>query len=597
MCYFLTCLPILKVKLYQYLLFKSLVVATPVFANPEFISINEVQPGMQGEWHTVVTGTDIESFPLEVLGVARNLMGPQRDVIMCKALDDLNQHSGPVAGMSGSPVYINGKLAGAYAFGFPWQKDQAIIGVTPIADMLPVADESLVQDALPRKGVAPVTWLGEDKAVDSPARQSQQFHLDALRPAPLSLMMGGFSTSTLEHFSTELEALNVIPAQAPTGSSQNSEKFELVPGAPIAAVLMSGDFSASAVGTVTWRDDERLLGFGHPFFKLGQTEVPMAGAEVITVINSLQRSFKLSATGPVVGTIYQDRVTGVAGKLGEAPPMIDLTIRLRSRGGDVRELNGQLFKHPQFTPLFAGMSLFEALLSGIESSTEQTFFLNTRIHTDELPTIELSQSASGPTSAVSLASDFLQRFRNFMVNPFEEPGVQRLEFDVEIEDRWQLSGLQSIQIEQTVIRPGDTVTLNITSLNYQNDLTTHRISVPIPASLKKGQNLVLFVGDAGSADSIDGIQNIPPSSLIDLADSWEGLRDKRNMYVKLLKPAEGLRMNGQSMHDLPPSIQQMLNAPANIIRREPLSETTIWETQQETNGEFQGSARLTFTLD
>ena len=303
----------------------------------------------------VVSGTRIDSFPMEVVGVAENFIGPQRPVIICKGLDATNKLTGPVAGMSGSPVYIDGKLIGAYAYGFLYPKDQDLFGVTPIEDMLEVESNYPPTSAPSGKsglaqteaGPAPRWTTSPVLAAGLPSLETLQ---STMKPVPTPLFVSGISERTLARFKSRIEEQGLELMQAPSGRATHDFDNDLKPGSAVSGVLMSGDFDFAGTGTVTWRHGNRILAFGHPFLQNGPIEMPMASAEILAVVQAVTRSFKLPNIGPVVGSIYQDRLTAIAGEIGRTSPTTHFELHLESVGGRERLFQGEMFEHERLPP-------------------------------------------------------------------------------------------------------------------------------------------------------------------------------------------------------------------------------------------------------
>lgn len=575
----------------------------------DLMPLSDVVTGIKGEWRTVVAGTEVESFELEVLGIAQNFIGPRRSVIICKALDPMNKLTGPVAGMSGSPVYINKKLVGAYAYGYLWSKEQAIIGVTPIEQMLEVLED------FPRSisRASPITKaMGLDEEFIHQSEESGQMKWQIVRgadgiqeekidvllqPLPTPLMASGFSDRVLRTFKLEFDKAGITVIQAPTGSTSEEINLPLEPGSSVAAVLMNGDFNVSATGTVTYRKGDTILAFGHPFFQIGPTHLPMAGAEIITVVQSIPGSFKLAKPGPVIGAIYQDRLTAVAGQIGEFPPLLKVDVGINFSGGMKREFKGELAKHPVLSPLFASVALLQTLLETLEASERQTFFLQGIVGLADGDTIEFSKVASGPDGAISVAFDFLKRFESLMNNPFKIPEVESIKFDIDVKDTWLISSLKSVLVQSTRVKPGNKLELLITLYNYQEEDSQHRLSIPMPYLLGSGDQVTVLIADAEEADRIDGIHNKSFSSYNDIVGQWSDSRSGKLIYIKLLRNSEGLRFEGSSMFDLPPSVNALYASPSNNIVRQTLNEVTLWEDQIQLPGEYRGSYRIPLTLE
>ena len=560
--------------------------------------LQEISAGMTGEWRTVVSGTRIDSFPIEVIGVAENFIGPQRPVIICKALDAGSRLTGPVAGMSGSPVYIGGRLIGAYAYGFSWPKDQAIIGVTPIEQMLevetrypPAAHPAGTDDRpAPAEPGADPRWTAP--AAGGAARLPP---LDALqstmKPLPTPLFVSGISERVLGRFRPRLAALGLDLMQAPSGSvSSHSFDSDLKPGSPVAGVLMSGDFDFAATGTVTWRRGSRILAFGHSLLQSGPTDVPMAPAEIITVVQSLSDSFKLSNTGPIVGAIYQDRLTAIAGEIGRRPNTTHFETQLEAAGGIRRHFQGEMFQNQMLSPVISAMSLLESLDSTMESEREATLYLDTMIEVAGHEPVRLADAASGGEGSFELALRQLGMYGSLLGNPCEFPNVKSLAFHVRMVGGWKSTRMDSLSIDRNEARPGSVIQAVIGLRNYRGEPSSIVVSVPVPAGLR-AQEVQLFVGDAEAARRMDE-PPVPPQTLDQVLDRIRLTRSHQDICIRLLEQAPGVALEGENLPDLPPSIVAQLESPNASIRKAPLSRITLWERYLSAEGTFSGQMTL-----
>ncbi len=581
-------------------------------AGEELMPLSEVRAGMRGEWRTVVEGTEIRSYELEIIGVARNFVGPQRAVILAKALDDEHVRSGPVAGMSGSPVYIDGRLVGAYAYGFAWPKDQALIGITPIDQMLEVLEFDPQEDPYgpvpPRyPGDGALTVGGEELSHQSandwrlsdgdPAAGGRSLKIEGtLQPLPTPLFVSGVSTKVLRVFAAEFERLGLDVMQAPVGSAAAGFSAELQPGSAVAGVLMGGDFNFAAVGTVTWRDGGQILAFGHPFMSSGALALPMAEAEVLTVVQTLPRSFKLANVGDVVGTIYQDRLTAVAGQVGRNTPTTPVTFNLAGPMGEDRVFRGDMFQHRDLSPLLGAIALLQSLTQTMEASEEQTVYVKIALNVAGYDPVVLERVGTGPSGAIFMAMEFMHNLRQILGNPFEFPSLESIDVEVQLKDSWELTGLRSISDMSGEIRAGGRATYNVTLFNLLGEPTTHQVSVPIPSGVE-GENLTLFFGDARAADVLDlGSGRANYTSLADILDEMRQRRGNNSLYVKLLREAPGLRIEGQSLLDLPPSVIGLLNSPRTRVNRQAVAQVTVWETSIDVPGVFTGSYTIPLSV-
>ena len=560
--------------------------------------LSEIKPGMVGEWRTTVAGSRVDSFPMRVVGIAENFIGPQRPVIICTALDATNKLTGPVAGMSGSPVFIDGKLIGAYAYGFLWPKDQALIGVTPIEQMLEV-ESNYPPTTLPAgtNGMAQIQtqsgadpeWLvspasGAD--LPSPARLRS-----VMAPLPTPLFVSGVSERVLQKFSSRLSALGLDVMQAPSGRASHDIDNDPKPGQPLAGVLMSGDFDFAGTGTVTWRQGNRILAFGHPFMQSGPQNMPMASAEILTVVQSVQRSFKLANTGPIIGTIYQDRLTAIAGEIGRKPDTTRFEARADAPGGKTRQFQAEIFQNQMYAPVLSAIGLLESLDDTMEWQDKQTIYLDVALEIPGHKTVNLTDAASGEDPGYELAIYQLMLFESLLNNPCEFPKVKSLTFHARLVDGWKSARLDSLEMDRNEARPGDTLHAVIGLRNYRGEAATVPVSVPIPADLRAPE-VELFVGDADAALQMDEPPGTPPQTLDQVLDRLRLTRSHRNICVKLLQTAPGLSVEGKNLPDLPPSVAAQFASPNSNIEKATLNRITLWETNFPAEGTFSGQITL-----
>jgi hypothetical protein len=592
--------------------------ATTAALPADTMPLSEVKPGMKGEWRTVVQGTTVQSYQLEVVGVMENFTGPRRSIIICQALDPEQVENGPVAGMSGSPVYIEGKLVGAYAYGFPFSKNQALIGVTPIADMMEVLDEpveaplpgrlgpprlqvadaggdiSLGESAGPDAPVVTTAGAGDWRLTQGAERLGNPDALESLRPLPTPLLASGISTRTLAAFKEEFAKRGLVVMQAPGGAVAGGGPGpdQLEAGSAIGVMLMTGDFTMSGVGTLTWRDGDRLLAFGHPMFGFGPVDMPLATASVVTVVRALDQSFKLANTGPVVGTISQDRLTGIGGTLSRKPPMTAFHARVTAPDGKTRDFQGDMWQNRNFTPLIGAMGLLESIGSTLQAQQEQTFFVTTTLDIEGFPPVKLEQVASGMDGATDVAMGFMDQLDTLLNNPFEFPRVRSVDFDIRLRDAWLTSTLEGVRVESGPARAGGTLRVTLTLSNYLNEPTEQTLEIPIPDTAA-GETLTLFLGDASAADALERGQE--RSDFTNLADVVNDLRQQHSrsaLYVKLLRSAPGLHVEGANMPALPPSIEALYRSPKNVTAASTMDRSAIWETAIPVAGEYHGHLNL-----
>ncbi len=574
---------------------------------PEILPLDAVEPGMKGVWRTVVSGSTIETFDLEIIGTMPNGLGPGRTSILARALDSENKLSGPVAGMSGSPVYIDGKLIGAYSYGYIWPKEQAIIGITPIEQMLEILDNYPLAPPERDFGSARVRWAGADErtgrgtASAEPRRLSGAADLGDgwMRQLPTPLALSGFSPEVVAAFREDWTEAGFSLLQGGTGgvSGGSAEDFPLVPGAPVAAVLMHGDFSAASTGTITWADGERILGFGHAFQQWGGVEVPMAGAEIVTIIRNMQLSFKLSKLGPVVGSIFQDRLTGVAGKVGALPEMVPFRIHAVGEGGKERVYNAEMLGHRQVLPQLVAMAAFQSATRVLDSGDEQTIRLSGRIDVDGLDPITFDDVASGSGAIFGLAIALRSELRRLMENPRGDAHVRGIDLELEKVDSLALNRLREVRLLQESVsaRQGG-FELAVMLERFRGEMRPERVRVPLPEDTAPGDRFVVLVADANRADTASGYRSAMAETPAEIAAQWRQRRPSDAAYVLLLRPSEGLQLGGQRIESLPPSVAAQMLSDVTHFPRESVRERVVWEGVLPTTGPFSGHFRLPFTV-
>jgi hypothetical protein len=560
--------------------------------------LSDVKPGMKGEWHTVVSGTRIDSFPMRVVGVANNFIGPDRPVIICEGLDAANKLTGPVAGMSGSPVYVDGKLLGAYAYGFTFPHDQDLFGVTPIEEMLEVEKYPPSSDPWGNDSMADAASAGSPRWLAAPAAGVTMPPLaemqSVMKALPTPLFVSGVSQQTLQLFAPQLNRLGLEVMQAPSGSDGSMTNTDLEPGAAVSGVLMSGDFDFAGTGTVTWRDGNRILAFGHPFLQSGPTEMPMATAEILTVVSSFEESFKLLNVGRTVGTIYQDRLTGIAGEVGRMPRTTHVEIHLTPPRGHERLYQGDMFQNQLITPMLTAIALQEALFETMESEEKQTVYLDTDIEIEGQDPVRLSDAATDESGPGMLAFQQLDLYSRLLSNPCEFPRVKSLLFHIRLANGFDWSRLDSLSMDRDEVKPGSTLHAVIGLRHYRGGPSVIPISIPIPSDLEVSR-LQLFVGDADAAMRLDETP-APPKTLDQVLDRLRKIRSHQDICIKLVQTTPGLSVGGQNLPDLPPSVVAQFESPDANLHRATLNHVTLWETNIPVSGTFSGEITLPVSI-
>jgi hypothetical protein len=556
----------------------------------ELMRIEDVKPGMEGEWRTVISGTEIQSFPLRVIGIAEHFVGPNQPVIICEALDEVNILSGPVAGMSGSPVFIGGKLIGAYAYGYTWPKEQAIIGVTPIHNMLPVLEDR--GRAVASSGSVNSYW----KTVEPASRERLSEYKTVLQPLPAPLIAAGISDATLEAFSGELDALGIKMMNGPGGGTSAELLDDIKAGSAVSAILMQGDFNFGATGTVTHVAGDQLLAFGHPFFQWGSVEMPLAKAEILTVIRSLSSSFKLSNMGAQVGRVYQDRLTGIAAELGPMSPMTDFSVSVTYPDFEDKTFSARMFRHPRLSPIVGAMATMEALRGGLEYSEELTLRVKTTINVEGYDPIEVTDIFAG--TGVDNAAAFQQLAIHQLItdNSFDPPDVKSIAVEIESRPVTEVTYLEAVYLHEAVVQAGDKVHLTLRIKNHQGERFSKQVSFTLPEEIRK-ERVEVLVADAISVDQVEFEGFYTATRFEHVLERIENLKSRDHIYIKLMRRSPGISLEGQHLAGLPPSTLTLLkNAKGLKIDKDTVRESGF-EMKIPMDSEFRGSALLPLTVE
>jgi hypothetical protein len=553
------------------------------------IALDEVKVGQRGYGLSVFAGGRPERFEVEVIGVMRNI-SPDMSYILARLSGHGLETSGVAAGMSGSPVFLDGRLAGAVAFGWPFAKE-AIGGITPIALMRRLPTLGGPAPAIP----PPPVELSDLLAGRIPADLLRR-ELAKLRPrlggVPEGAVAGiEWSTSGFGEVSQGVlrQALgSVAPAgrspsaadrggilprpaagsaplapNAPNAPNAPGAVAILDPGSAVAAVLVDGDFQLAATGTVTDHFGDHVLAFGHPFLGLGPIRVPMAQADVVTVLSSQYTSFKISNIGDVVGAFEQDRQAGIVGRLGAAAPMIPMTLRIAGAGpSKAREFRVRLANVPELLPMLAGSTTLAGLESASYAAGAQSIDLTARFRLARYGELTVHQTFDGENAGTAGAAHLLSVAAYLMQNPLERVGIQEIEVELRQSPQPRGATLVGAQAERSVVRPGETVTVHLDLAAYRGERFRHSFELPLPADLPAGR-YALLIGDGASADAARlSLAPIEPVAFGQALGLLRSLHSRRDLAVLGVTGGAGLSVAGELMPHLPASVRSLWGAAA-----------------------------------
>src|SRR5580698_9652989 len=540
-------------------------------ADPQTIPVSQIHTGMRGVAYTVFEGVKPESMDVEVLGVLHNVNGPKGDVILVRLHGQKVEYTGVVAGMSGSPVYLDGKLAGALAFRIGEFSKEPIAGVTPIADMLeinaldrsPVEESAAVRPSL--NNVAGKTGApGEISALpgsmqDAPGSGFANY----LKPIETPLVFNGFSEQAIQLFAGKLGSAGIVPVMGAGSVSDDKQPEPVVAGSAISAILVRGDMDIEATCTVTYVDAQRLLACGHPLLQFGSVDLPMNKAEVLATLASPLNAFKIVNTTEAVGTFVQDRHTGIMGVFDRQPEMIPVTLSIHSSTG-VKQFHYEVLNNAKLTPVALMVTVFNALHGVNEFGEEITYRLNGNIGVKGFPDVTMknmfSPSEGAQPAAMQAAMSLGERFGSIYDNPYTAPAIEgvKLEFDLVRERRW--ARLESARTDVTEARPGDNITLETVLAPYRGERIVRQIAVKVPTSASKG-TLHILVSDGDTLDRV-GRGSAAFGRKLDLASTISLLNKEHSnnrVYVSLLEADPEARVADKVMPTLPISIMNVMD--------------------------------------
>jgi SpoIVB peptidase S55 len=456
----------------------------------EIIPVDQVHAGMQGYAYTIFSGDQVEKFDLEVIGVMPNFLGPKQSIILVELKGPKVEHTGVVAGMSGSPVYIEGKLAGALSLKLGIFTKEAIGGVTPIEDVLNPPASNTATQAVPQQFDLPKDAVAQSTFPNG----------SSLEPIETPLVFSGFQPITLQQFAGQLQSYGLVATQGGTSADQKDDAHgHLSPGEMAGMVLVRGDLSISAACTVTAVRQDRVFLCGHPFLNLGDIQIPMSRSEVVMTLSSSLASTKIVNTGGMIGTITSDHLTAVTGKLGTAPPMIPLDLTFVT-GSEEKKLHFELVNHPKLTPLLVAMTTFNGVTQNSLYGEGRTLHMTGEIQLKGHVPVKL-ENTFAPTD--SLAPDGMpialvvqSVFGRLFTNNYEVPDVDHVSLRVESLPGKNSYTIESAWLEKGEASPGEDVKVRVLLRPYRGEPRIEETSVHVPDQMARGTALRVLVSDA-----------------------------------------------------------------------------------------------------
>lgn len=535
---------------------------------------SELKPGMQATAWTVFQGTTPEAVPIEIIGLWKNAWGPKQDIILGK-MGGKAARTNVAGGMSGSPVYIDGKLIGAVALRLSVFSPDAICGITPIDLMLEIDDFDKSRPPASLRASLPLP--GEF----APAVASQAAPL--MIPIETPLTLSGFHESTMRQFAPLFEQMGAKAVLGGGGGTSYETKpaadwkGSLPPGGVVTGVLVSGDMSVTGLGTVSYNDGKKILAFGHPFFNLGPVSMPMSRGEILMVLSSQFQPNKFGNATEIVGALKQDRHSGILGVLGEEAPTIPVTVKVRTFGASAKadkekDFRFNVFVQQRWTPFLMMLTLFNSIQGLNDFAEESTYRLSGSIELDGRKKLDLS-TMQAPTDTpipapMMLAGWWADKFSRLFGNNVEMPKLKGVSLTVDLLPERRTAAVESVWASEADLKAGDEVTVKAYLRPYRGERIERTFKVTLPPGIAKGEHRLLV----SDADTLNRMQSAAGAMnrFLDLPQTLSLIEQERSnsrLYVSLVQSRPTLYYEDKAMPNLPGSVMNVIQSGRTASRQ------------------------------
>ena len=571
-------------------------------AKVQIMPEDQVKAGMHGVAYTVFEGVTPEAMDVEILGVLRDMAGPQADVILARLHGKKVEYTGVVAGMSGSPVYIDGKLVGAIAYRIGEFSKEPIAGITPAASMLEInaMDKTPAADVAQGSGreKQPVSRMSGPGLSSAPGEQSGYANL--LKPIETPLVFSGFSQQTLSLFAKDFASAGVVPVMGAGSVSNDKQPEPLQPGSAVSAILVRGDMNIAGTCTVTYIDDSHLLACGHPLLQSGSVDMPMTKATVLATLPSPENSFKIVNTTEPVGAFVQDRRSGIMGRFDRQPHMIPVTLTFHGVSHP-KTFHYEVLNNAKITPAAMMATVFNAIQGMNEYGEDTTFRLQGDISVLGYPKLTVNNmyaplDGSTPT-AYGIALSIGDRFSRIYENPYDTPKIEGVELNFDLVPDRRTARLETARTDVTEARPGDEITIEALLRPYRGESIVRQIPVKIPTSTPKG-TLRILISDGDTLDKMHRVSG-PMSHHLDLASTIAMLNKEHTnseVYVSLLEANPSAMVEDKVMPTLPLSVMNVMDGMRGTQDMIVVGESAVDEAAMPIDYVVSGSQVITLTI-
>ncbi len=565
----------------------------------QFFPVSELKEGMKGTARTVFRGSEPEEFQVEILGIVPGAIGPHQDMIVGKLSGGGADRTQVFAGMSGSPVYIDGKLVGAISYSFPFSKEP-ICGITPIEQMLAIFEQN--QKIVNKKSEPRAVSFAELAATNNqnflPKNTSVSGAMvsGASANSPLSAVAGqtfqpiatpvsfnGISQETLNIFAPQMLQAGLLPVASVGGAAKISaikkaDDKTLQGGSSVSMELARGDYSMAASGTVTFRDGDKIYAFGHPFLSLGISDLPMSESHVVTVIPNLNNSFKLAVPDDLVGTMTQDRATGVYGKLGQSPKMIPVNLALETSRGQQQSLHFEIAKDDFLTPLLLNISIYNAIVANERGLGDSMIKISGEINVKGQQPIKIDNRFAGGQASQYAAVSVASPVNALIRSRFDNLEIGEINLKLSSTDASQTGNLERIAVDRMQVRAGESFEIQAFVRTDSGRIFVQKIPVTIPKDTPAGA-LSVTVADGTTIQQNEAIQQFVPKDLGELISTINKIKKSDRLYVQTFRTTSGAIIGASEMPNLPPSMMATLNNDRTAGGIKPSVQTIV--TEQE----------------
>ena len=589
--------------------------------------VDQVQPGMVGIGRTVFQGTELQEFKAHILGVLRNIQGPRRNLILARLEGGPLADTGVAAGMSGSPVYIDGRLIGAVSYSIGSFSKEAIAGITPIEEMMDAtglrrapSQQGRINLPITREGLAAALSASYARIAPFAARPSdvQAIGLSAasagqlgamLRPISTPLVLSGFEPQTADLVSGAFRDAGFTPmvGGGGAGGAQAPDELRKMTGAlregdAIGVSLVGGDLEMGATGTITHIDGDRIYAFGHPFFNLGPSEFPMTRAYVYAILPSLASSFKITAMGEVIGTMQQDRATAIAGTLGKGPAQIPMTVSLKSTrdGGAAatRTFTYTIANDQALTPLLTYLTIANTIAAYERQFGAATFSIKSRARIKGHGDLTLEDVFTGDNATTGASTAIAGPLTMLLANDLEPITIAGLDIAIESSETPRLVTIERVWLDEGRPRAGRTVPLKVLTRSYRGEEKISTVPIEIPANVSGP--LTLLVTDGRQLNAIeqrDLRRSVQPQSVAQMIRVLNQTRRGNRIYIRLMTGTPGAMVNGEALTALPPSVLAVLEADSSGGSYTPIRSAPVGEWELPMDSAVTGSKLLAIEVE